>query len=341
MHEPVRVGQLFMVGLKGGTLSGAEASVIAAHHLGSVTFVTVTTGGVLRVRNVTNAVQALVASGTTAGVRFLVSANQEGGNVQALQGPGFSTIPPATKQGLMRPSLLVRRAAAWAREMRAAGVNMNLAPVMDVVPAATASKNQPIGVLHREYGFDPETVGVHGAAFIGGMAESGVATTAKHFPGLGRVVGNTDFTAHVVDRVTTTTDPFLGSFEAAIRAGVPFVMVSLATYTRIDPEHLAVFSPAIMDSLLRQQLGFRGVIVSDDLGSAEAVAAVPPETRAVDFLEAGGDLIISKTAATAVQMQQGVLARVKKSQSFRRTVNAAVRLILVAKERLGLLPCGG
>jgi len=119
------------------------------------------------------------------------------------------------------------------------------------------------------------------------------------------------------------------------------VMVSLATYTRIDPEHLAVFSPAIMDSLLRQQLGFRGVIVSDDLGSAEAVAAVPPETRAVDFLEAGGDLIISKTAATAVQMQQGVLARVKKSQSFRRTVNAAVRLILVAKERLGLLPCGG
>jgi len=340
MHEPVRVGQLFMVGLRSGTVSPAEASIVAARHFGSVTFVTISTEGIGGVRNVTNDVQALVSAGTTAGVRFLVSANQEGGNVQALQGPGFSTIPPATVQGRMRPAFLLRRAAAWAREMRAAGVNMNLAPVMDVVPAATAKKNQPIGVLHREYGYDPATVGVHGSAFIGGMAESGVATTAKHFPGLGRVVGNTDFTAHVIDRETTTTDPYLGSFEAAIRAGVPFVMVSLATYTRIDPKHLAVFSPAIMDSLLRGQMGFRGVIVSDDLGSAEAVAGIPPGTRAIDFLEAGGDLIISKTATTAVQMQQAVLARAGDDPAFRSKVDAAVRSILQAKERLGLLPCG-
>ena len=340
MHEPVRVGQLFMVGLKGGQLSAAEASLIASRHFGSVTFVTSSTDGVGGVGSVTTAVQSLVTQRTTAGARFLVSANQEGGNVQALQGPGFSTIPPATVQGRMRPSFLVRRAAAWAREMRGAGVNMNLAPVMDVVPAATAKQNQPIGVLHREFGFDPTTVGLHGSAFIGGMAESGVATTAKHFPGLGRVVGNTDFTAHVIDRETTTTDPYLGSFEAAIRAGVPFVMVSLATYTRIDPKHLAVFSPAIMDSLLRGQMGFRGVIVSDDLGSAEAVAGIPPGTRAIDFLEAGGDLIISKTATTAVQMQQAVLARAGDDPAFRSKVDAAVRSILQAKERLGLLPCG-
>jgi len=340
MSEPVRVGQLFMVGLKGGTLPPGEASVIAAHHLGSVTFVTVSTGGVNEIRSVTNDVQALTSAATTGGVRFLVSANQEGGNVQALQGPGFSTIPPATRQGLMPPAALLRAASSWARELRAAGVNMNLAPVMDVVPAATASQNQPIGQLHREYGNDPATVGVHGAAFIGGMAESGVATTAKHFPGLGRVVGNTDFTAHVVDRVTTPSDPYLGSFEAAIRAGVPFVMVSLATYTRIDPRHLAVFSHVIMESMLRDDLGFRGVVVSDDLGSAVAVAGIPPGTRAIEFLDAGGDLIISKTAATAVPMQQAVLARARTDPAFRSVVDAAVRLVLVAKDRLGLLPCG-
>jgi beta-N-acetylhexosaminidase len=340
MREPVRVGQLFMVGLKGGTLPPGEAAVIAAHHFGSATFVTVSTDGVIGVRTVTDAVQSLASAKTTGGVRFLVSANQEGGDVQALQGPGFSTIPPATRQGQMRPAALVRAAASWGRELRAAGVNMNLAPVMDVVPAATASQNQPIGQLHREYGYDPVTVGVHGAAFIAGMAESGVATTAKHFPGLGRVVGNTDFTAHVVDRVTTPTDPYLGSFRAAIRAGVPFVMVSLATYTRIDAQHLAVFSPTIMQTMLRHDLGFSGVIVSDDLGSAVAVSSVPPGTRAIDFLDAGGDLIVSKTAAAAVPMEQAVLSRTRTDPAFKSVVDAAVRLVLLAKERLGLLPCG-
>ena len=75
---------------------------------------------------------------------------------------------------------------------------------------------------------------------------AGVATTAKHFPGLGRVRGNTDFTSNVVDTVTTADDPYLQSYEAAIRAGAPFVMVSLATYTRLDPTHLAVFSARVM-----------------------------------------------------------------------------------------------
>jgi hypothetical protein len=71
-------------------------------------------------------------------------------------------------------------------------VNLDFAPVFDVVPPGTDASNQPIGVLEREYGHDPGTVGSHAAAFVAGMAEAGVATTAKHFPGLGRVVGNTD-----------------------------------------------------------------------------------------------------------------------------------------------------
>ena len=75
------------------------------------------------------------------------------------------------------------------------------------------------------------------------MQGAGVATTVKHFPGLGRVVGNTDFTAGVVDAITTADDPYLEPFKTAIDAGVPFVMVSLATYDQIDPTHLAAFSP--------------------------------------------------------------------------------------------------
>src|SRR4029077_12889781 len=173
------------------------------------------------------------------------------------------------------------------------------------------------------FGHDPLTTGRHGAAFIRGMQSSGVATTAKHFPGLGRVTGNTDFTAQVVDTTTTEDDPYLRSFRRAIRAGVPFVMVALATYTRIDPHRLAVFSPTVIQTMLRGDLGFRGVVVSDDLGAAVAVADVPPAQRAIDFLRAGGDLIVSKTAGPANEMAVAVLARAESSPSFKSLVDEA------------------
>jgi len=339
MTEAQRVGQLFMVGLRGGVLQPATAAAFRAHHFGSATFISTTTAGVDGVLAVTDAVQALASQQSTAGVRFFVSANQEGGEVQALQGPGFSIMPPATQQGMLPPPSLRHLAFEWGRQMRAAGVNLNLAPVMDVVPLATASQNQPIGALHREFGYDPVTVASHGVAFIHGMTDAGIATTAKHFPGLGRVVGNTDFTANVVDRATTATDPFLASFRAAIAAGVPFVMVSLATYARIDPSHLAVFSPTIIQTMLRDRFGFRGVVVSDDLGAAIAVAGIPPGTRAIEFLEAGGDLITSKTVPAAVAMDRAVLLRARADGAFRAVIDAAATRILTSKERFGLLPC--
>ena len=192
----------------------------------------------------TAADQSLASAAATARVGFFIAADQEGGLVQRLRGPGFSAIPSAVAQGELLPGALQRVAAEWGRQLKRAGVNLDLAPVMDVVPPGTASRNQPIGALLRDFGSDPDTVGAHGAAFIHGMQQAGIATTAKHFPGLGRVVGNTDFTAGVVDPVTAPGDPYLGSFQAAIDAGVPFVMVALASYPLIDPDHLAgVFPP--------------------------------------------------------------------------------------------------
>jgi beta-N-acetylhexosaminidase len=138
------------------------------------------------------------------------------------------------------------------------------------------------------------------------MAAAGVMSVAKHFPGLGRVTGNTDFTPDVVDDVTTASDPYLDSFRAAIDAGVPMVMVALATYTKIDASQLAVFSPVVM-RLLRDGLGFGGVIVSDDLGQAKAVQAIPAGTRAVSFIAAGGDLITSQDLGPAEQKGAGLL----------------------------------
>jgi beta-N-acetylhexosaminidase len=334
-----RVGQLFVVGLAGSVLDSATAQAIRTYHFGSVSFIATDTAGVAGVASVTRAVQSLSSAQATGGTRFFVAANQEGGEVQALQGPGFSTMPSAVAQGMLPPAQLRGLARTWGSELRAAGVNLNFAPVMDVVPAADTSQNAPIGQLMREFGPTPAVVAGHGVAFIRGMAQAGEATTAKHFPGLGRVRGNTDFSANVIDTVTTADDPYLQTFQRAIDAGVPLVMVALATYTRIDPRHLAVFSPVVMRTMLRDRMHFGGVIISDDLGAAQAVASVPPGARAVQFIAAGGDLVTAKYVAPAEAMAQAVLARARASRPFRGVVGAAARHVLAAKQRSGLLPC--
>lgn len=331
-----QVGQLFMVGVAGDVSGSQLAAAERSYHFGSL-LLTKSGAGTAALARQTAAMQSLGSSGT-GGVGLFIAANQEGGYVQQLTGPGFAPMPSALVQGGWQLSTLRAAATQWGTDLRGAGVNLNLAPVMDVVPAATAASNAPIGAVDRAFGFDPATNGAHGVAFIQGMATAGVASAAKHFPGLGRVIGNTDYTADVTDHVTTVSDPYLDSFRAAINAGVPMVMVALATYTRIDPAHLAVFSPAVM-RLLRDGLGFTGVIVSDDLGMAQAVQAIPAATRAVSFLTAGGDLAISQNLGPAEQMAAAVLARASANPAFRAIVGAAAARVLAAKLAAGLMPC--
>ena len=333
-----RAGQLFMVGI--AEAPGAEvARAVAAYHFGSLIFGATTTASLAALRQVTAADQALASAAATGRVRFFISADQEGGEVQRLRGPGFAAIPSAVTQGELTPGTLRREAAGWGRELKQAGVNLDLAPVMDVVPPGTAPRNQPIGALRREYGSDPQTVAAHGVAFLRGMRQAGVATTAKHFPGLGRVTGNTDFTAGVVDPVTAPGDPYLGSFQAAIDAGVPFVMVALASYPRIDPGHLAVFSSRTMRTLLRTRMHFGGVIISDDMGAAAAVTSLSPAARAIGFLAAGGDMILSDSLPAAAAMDTAVLSKMKRDPAFRSVADSAVMRVLAAKQAYGLLPC--
>jgi beta-N-acetylhexosaminidase len=340
MSVQQRVGQLFELGLAGDRLGRSERAAIRADHLGSVWLVQKSSAGIPAVLEVSSAVQSLATGATTAGVRFFVAANQEGGSIQSLTGPGFSAMPSAIGQAAVSPSTLQVRATVWGHQLRVAGINLNFAPVMDVVPAGTEAHNQPIGALGREYGHDPHTVADYGLAFQQGMQEAGVATTAKHFPGLGRVDGNTDLAAGVVDRTTTADDPYLQTFRASIAAHVPFVMVSLATYTRIDPGHLAAFSPTVIGQLLRKVLDFDGVVISDDLGATRAVASIPPGRRAIDFLLAGGNMIISKDVAPTEAMYRAVLSRTIADPAFRGKVDRSVLRILRAKQSAGLLPCG-
>ena len=333
-----RVGQLLMVGLPNDHLGAAEIAAIETAHLGSVWLTGNTTAGARAIAVETQAVQALASTSTTANVKFLIGVNQEGGLIQQLKGSGFSTVPSAMAQAELASDVLRARAAAWGRELAAAGVNLNFAPVLDVVPPGTDEMNEPIGSLQRGYGNDLVTAAIHGLAFLQGMQDAGVATTAKHFPGLGRVVGNTDFTAEVVDNVTTPEDPYLAPFIDAIHADVPFIMIALASYQNIDAGRIAAFSPIVLRDLLRTRLHFNGVIMSDDLGATVAVALIPPGDRAVTFIAAGGDIIVTSTG-TARAMASALVERARTDESFRARVDDAARRVLGAKMRSGLLPC--
>jgi beta-N-acetylhexosaminidase len=340
LTEGQRVGQLFMLGVDGDRLSADETAAIKTYHIGSVFLVNRRTGGIDGIRPLTRDIQALATAQTPGGVGFFTAADQEGGEVQRLNGPGFSTIPSGVGQGKLAPDVLANDAAGWGRELVAAGVNVNLAPVMDVVPPGADATNKPIGALDREFGHDPATVGSHGAAVVRGLKSTGVATTLKHFPGLGRVAGNTDTAAGVVDSATTVDDPYLAAFRAGIDAGAPMVMVSLATYAAIDPGRPAVFSPAIIGVLLRQRFGFEGVVISDDLGATASVASMPAAQRAIDFILAGGDLVLVEGTTPAIQMAAAVAARAVSDAAFKTQVDTAALRMLEAKSSYGLLACG-
>lgn len=338
MSLPQRVGQLFMVGTPADQVDPTTREQIGAFHVGNVMLTGRSYGGVRAPARVSRTMQAQVSDEATAGVRLLVATDQEGGLVRVLQGPGFSDIPTALVQGTWRPGVLRDRAATWARQLRRAGVNLDLAPVADTVPGKrAAAHNPPIGGFDREFGYTPHRVATHVVAFARGMAAGGVSATVKHFPGLGRVRANTDSHAGVTDHVTRRHDPYLRPFRAAVGAGVPLVMMSSAIYRRLDPTQPAAFSPYVVRTMLRGDLGFDGVVISDDLAQARQVAAVPPAQRALRFLRAGGDLVLVVRPDPLPAMYRAVLAEARRDRHFRATVDAAALRILEAKQARDLL----
>lgn len=333
-----RAGQVLMLGHGASTPVGPETTKrLRDAHIGSVLLLENTQMGVSGVRELTDNLRT--AAPTPGGMELIVAADQEGGLVQRLQGPGFDTIPAASAQAELGDKALARDAETWGRQLRKAGVDVDFAPVADVVPPAYRSSNEPIALLKRGYGSDPGVVGAKVSAFVRGMDAAGVATSVKHFPGIGAVRGNTDFSANVRDTTTSRRDARSGGFEAGVTAGADLVMVSTVTYTKIDAEHQAVFSPTVMQ-MVRRDLDFDGVIVSDDLGAAKAVAAIDPGQRAVRFLEAGGDLVINADPALINDMAAAVRAEMADDPDFDAAVTRSTARVLRLKDERGLGSCG-
>jgi beta-N-acetylhexosaminidase len=332
MTEAQRVGQLLMVDCPSTGATAATLVAVGNYHVGSVILDGTSQLSVQETANVVARVQVRVSGQA----QLFVATDQEGGQVQRLQGPGFSAIPSAVVQGTLAPTTLQAQAQKWGRQLRAAGVSVDLAPVLDTVPP-NFGPNPPVGDLQREYGRDPASVSSHGIAVAQGLRSAGVDPTVKHFPGLGRVRGNTDLVTGVLDQVTTRRDAYVEPFALAIRGGVPFVMVSTAIYTRIDPNGPAAFSPTIVTGMLRHDLGFHGVIISDDLGISKQVSGRSVGDRAVDFVAAGGDIVLTVDASQAPAMTAALLARAKRDPKFKAQVDAAALRVLQAKQARGLL----
>jgi beta-N-acetylhexosaminidase len=331
-----QVGQLLMVGVGSTGIGSSERAIIARTRAGSVILLGNSTVGAQRTRRVVGRVRDAAAS--PEGVKVMLAADQEGGLVQRLKGPGFTRMPSATLQARQSNAQLRRNAYEWGRQLRAAGISANLAPVADIVPIAMVRVNRPIGQLRRGYGPSPKTAAAKVAAFTDGMNRAGVATAVKHFPGLGRVRGNTDYMTRVVDSATTRHDHALAGFSAAVDAGVDMVMMSSAFYSKIDDEHRAAFSTMIIGDMLRKDLGFTGVVISDDL-AAVAMRILPPADRGLRFIGAGGDLLIVGDAELATAISDAIKDEAADDPDFAKRVTESATRVVAMKSRRGLARC--
>ena len=328
-----RAGQLLMVGVAVDA-PDRLGTTVRRYHLGGVFLHGRSTRRAADLRDDLGELQDRAA------LPLLISLDQEGGSVQTLKGPDFPLIPSALRLGAGSAATLRATTRDAARRLAAIGVTVNLAPVADTVPAALGADNPPIGAFHRQYGSDPGQVAADIRTVVSASRDAGVLTVLKHFPGLGRVRVNTDTSTGAIDATASTGDPYLEPFAAGIRAGSAAVMISSASYPRLDPTAVAAFSRPIVTGLLRERLGFRGLVVSDDLGAARAVSGVPVGARAVRFVAAGGDLVLTIRPQDAAPMAAALIARAEKDQAFQGRVADAARHVLIAKQRAGLLRCG-
>lgn len=286
------------------------------------------------------AIASLQRSALAAGrLAPLVSADEEGGVVQSVRGPGIPPWPSAQDQSTWTLPQLSSGSAAWADSLHTLGITLNLGPISDVVAVADQGSNPPIGALGRQYGATAGPTAARVAIVTAALQRAGVGATAKHFPGLGRVTANTDTSTLAQDDVAAAADVNLMPFAAAIRAGAAAVMISSARYPLLDPNNPAVWSAPIITTLLRGRLGFTGLVISDDISNAVAVSAVLPGDRAIRFLQAGGDMVLIVNRADLRPMLSAVQGKAADSPAFAAILRQAAQHVLESKIKLGLVPC--
>ena len=257
---------------------------------------------------------------------LLVMIDQEGGEVKRLAGPPAAS---AAEMGRRGPRYCRRQGRATGRLLRRVGVNVDLAPVLDVARPGSA-----IGAEHRAFGHHPRQVSRTANAFAAGLAARGVAATAKHFPGLGAAPVNTDVASQ---RITIPTRKLRAIDEHPYRRFVaapgPLVMVNTAIYPRLSPLPAAL-SPRIATGELRRRLGFPGVSISDSLEAASAQAVGDPARLARLGARAGTDLLLYTGATDALAATRALTAGLRSGHLDRTAFVASASRVLALRGSL-------
>lgn len=277
------VGRLAVVGFAGETVPVELRQLAAEFDLGGIIYFG---------RNLVAPDQVAELSREVAGLArewpLWISVDQEGGRVARLKAP-FTAWPPAAALGRSGDeALAVRFAEALAAELRAVGITLDYAPVLDV---HTNAANPVIG--DRALSERADEAARLGTAIIRALQAGGVAACGKHFPGHGDTHVDSHEALPVVEHDRRRLDAVeLVPFRAAIAAGVAMIMTAHVLVPAIDERRVATFSPVLIDGLLKRTLGFRGVVVTDDLGMKAVSASTPLGEAAVQSLQAGCDALL-------------------------------------------------
>lgn len=284
-----KVGQMVMAGFEGRSVTSDLENHLNSLRIGNVIFFARNYAGAEQMWTFTRDLQRLACCRPSP-AGFFTAIDQEGGVVARLLS-GATVFPGNMALGAAdRPAYARRAAAATAQEMLELGLNMNLAPVLDV---NNNPGNPAIGV--RSYGEDPELVATMGGEAISASQSAGVLATAKHFPGKGDVTVDSHIdlpsVPHSRDRLNAVE---LVPFKAAIAAGVGAIMTAHVTFPAIEPEPFlpATMSRNVLCGLLRQELGFKGIIITDDLFMGAVSKRYGLGEAAIRAIVAGADIVL-------------------------------------------------
>lgn len=298
-----QIGQLFMMGFTGTTVTEDLASFLKAYAPGGVIFFRRNLESVQQIVDLTNGLQKLSPASP-----LLIAIDQEGGRVSRLPAE-FTIFPPCGQLGQCNSSELAYSAAATiAKELRAVGINMNMAPVLDV----NCNPENPV-IGDRAFGVTPDIVGEMGLATIGGLQDNMVIACGKHFPGHGDTAADSHKELPVVDAgLQRLRDTEFPPFQQAIRHGVASLMTAHVLYRALDPEAPATLSSEVIQRLLREEFRYDGVVFTDDLEMHAIIDHDGIGEAAVRSFVAGCDVLLickdQERVMTAMQaMERAVL----------------------------------
>ena len=340
MTRAEKAAQILLIGFGGTTPSPELRAFIATHPPGGVLLLESNVASTAQLRRLTEDLQGMALKASPAGL--LVAVDQEGGTVQRIHYQ-VPDVPSARVLGqTSTPAEAAGIAAETATGLLSVGVNMNLAPVADVVADKTSF------LYRRSFGSDPVAVSGFVTAVLDAYQDAGLISTVKHFPGHGSARGNTHSDVVTSDAGLKDFESIhLPPFRAAISAGVEAVMLAHVVAKAYDPDHPASSSAIIVEDLLRDNLGFRGLVVTDDIQMEAAGGSSgdpqPGEASdgaaayAVSALGAGCDLLIS-TGSLAQQQAviDAVVTAVQTGTIEESRLDEAVLRILEVKLRHGI-----